>query len=38
MESSGRAFRDLAGRVNQLAALEADEVHLVVAGQAMRIK
>ena len=38
MESSGRAFRDLAGRVNQLAALEADEVHLAVAGQAMRIK
>jgi adenosylcobinamide kinase/adenosylcobinamide-phosphate guanylyltransferase len=38
MESSGRAFRDLAGRINQLAALESDEVHLVVAGQAMRIK
>lgn len=33
-----RAFRDIAGRVNRLAAEYADEVWLVVAGQPLRIK
>ncbi|MCS5695761.1 bifunctional adenosylcobinamide kinase/adenosylcobinamide-phosphate guanylyltransferase [Desulfofundulus thermocisternus] len=34
----GRAFRDLAGRVNQLLAREAEEVYLVVAGLPVEIK
>ncbi|HEY3322230.1 MAG TPA: bifunctional adenosylcobinamide kinase/adenosylcobinamide-phosphate guanylyltransferase [Planctomycetota bacterium] len=34
----GRAFRDLAGRANQLAASKATEVHLVVAGLALQLK
>ena len=33
-----RAFRDLAGRVNQQIAAEADEVHLVVSGLSLRLK
>jgi len=33
-----RAFRDVAGRVNQQIAAEADEVHLVVSGLPLRIK
>ena len=33
-----RVFRDIAGRVNCLAAQHADEVWLVVAGQPLRIK
>jgi adenosylcobinamide kinase/adenosylcobinamide-phosphate guanylyltransferase len=38
MDASARTFRDLAGWMNQQFAAEADEVHFVVAGQAMRIK
>ena len=34
----GRLFRDAAGRVNQLIAREADEVHFLVAGLAQRLK
>jgi adenosyl cobinamide kinase/adenosyl cobinamide phosphate guanylyltransferase len=34
----GRAFRDGAGVMNQRVAEAADEVHLVVAGRALRIK
>lgn len=37
-EPSVRAFRDLAGRVNQHIAAEADEVHLVVSGIPLRVK
>jgi adenosylcobinamide kinase/adenosylcobinamide-phosphate guanylyltransferase len=37
-EPSTRAFRDLAGRVNQLVAAEADEVHLAVSGLSLRLK
>lgn len=37
-EPSGRAFRDLAGRVNQQIAAGADEVHLVVTGISLRLK
>lgn len=33
-----RAFRDIAGRVNQLVAEHADEVVLVVCGQSLKIK
>jgi adenosylcobinamide kinase / adenosylcobinamide-phosphate guanylyltransferase len=33
-----RAFRDLAGRVNQQIAAGADEVHLVVSGLSLRLK
>jgi adenosylcobinamide kinase/adenosylcobinamide-phosphate guanylyltransferase len=38
MEPSARRFRDLAGRVNQRFAAAADEVYVVVAGIALRIK
>lgn len=34
----GRRFRDLQGRVNQMAAAAADEVQLIVCGLPMRIK
>jgi len=34
----GRAFRDIAGRVNQRVAGEAEEVYLLVAGLAQRLK
>jgi len=34
----GRAFRDIAGRVNQLIAREADEVYFMIAGIGMKIK
>lgn len=37
-EPSARAFRELAGRVNQHLAAEADEVHLVVSGIPLRVK
>lgn len=37
-EASARRFRELAGQVNQQMAAEADQVHLVVSGQPMRIK
>ncbi len=37
-EPATRAFRDLAGRVNQHIAAEADEVHLVVSGISLRLK
>ena len=37
-EAAARAFRDLAGQVNQLIAREADEVHFVVGGLAARLK
>ncbi len=37
-EPSVRAFRDLAGRVNQQIAVGADEVHLVVSGISLRLK
>jgi adenosylcobinamide kinase/adenosylcobinamide-phosphate guanylyltransferase len=37
-EPSARAFRDLAGRVNQQIAAGADEVHLVVSGLPLRLK
>ncbi|MGQ0812646.1 MAG: bifunctional adenosylcobinamide kinase/adenosylcobinamide-phosphate guanylyltransferase [Nitrospiraceae bacterium] len=33
-----RAFRELAGRVNQQVAAEADEVYAVMCGQALRLK
>ena len=38
MDAAARGFRDLAGSVNQQVAQEADEVHLVVSGLAVRIK
>jgi adenosylcobinamide kinase/adenosylcobinamide-phosphate guanylyltransferase len=33
-----RAFRDLAGRVNQQIAEAADEVYVVISGQSLRLK
>lgn len=33
-----RRFRDLAGKVNQLVAAEADEVYFVISGQSLRLK
>jgi adenosylcobinamide kinase/adenosylcobinamide-phosphate guanylyltransferase len=33
-----RAFRDLAGRVNQQMAAEADEVYLTISGLLLRLK
>ncbi len=38
VNASVRAFRDLAGRINQQVATEADEVYFVVSGQRLRIK
>lgn len=38
MEQAARAFRDVAGRVNQQIAAAADEVHLVVSGVPLRLK
>jgi adenosylcobinamide kinase/adenosylcobinamide-phosphate guanylyltransferase len=37
-DPSARAFRDLAGRVNQHIAAGADEAHLVVSGISLRLK
>jgi adenosylcobinamide kinase/adenosylcobinamide-phosphate guanylyltransferase len=37
-EPSVRAFRDLAGLVNQRISAEADDVHLVVSGMPLRLK
>ncbi len=37
-EPATRAFRDLAGRMNQQIAAGADEVHLVVSGISLRLK
>ncbi len=37
-EPATRAFRDLAGRVNQLIAAAADEVHMVASGIPLRLK
>lgn len=37
-EPHTRAFRDVAGRVNQQIAAEADEVYLVVSGLPLRLK
>lgn len=37
-DPSARAFRDVAGRVNQQIAAAADEVHLVVSGIPLRMK
>jgi adenosylcobinamide kinase/adenosylcobinamide-phosphate guanylyltransferase len=38
MSRSARAFRDVAGRVNQQIAEAADEVYLVISGQSLRLK
>ncbi len=35
---SARAFRDVAGRVNQQIAAAADEVYFVISGQSLKIK
>lgn len=35
---SARAFRDVAGRVNQQIAAAADEVYFVISGQSLRLK
>lgn len=35
---SARAFRDVAGRVNQRIAASADEVYFVISGQSLRLK
>ena len=37
-EQSVRTFRDVAGRVNQQIATEADEVHFVISGIPIRVK
>lgn len=37
-EPSARAFRDVAGRVNQQIAAAADEVHLIISGMPLRVK
>ena len=38
MSRAARRFRDVAGRVHQQIAMNADEVHFVVAGQTLRVK
>ena len=35
---AGRRFRDLTGKVHQQIATRADEVHFILAGQALRVK
>jgi adenosylcobinamide kinase / adenosylcobinamide-phosphate guanylyltransferase len=37
-DSASREFRDLAGRMNQLIAAEADEVYFLVSGLPLRLK
>ena len=37
-DSTSREFRDVAGRMNQLIAAEADEVHFLVSGLPLRLK
>lgn len=37
-DSVSREFRDVAGRMNQLVAAEADEVHFLVSGIPLRLK
>ncbi len=37
-DSVSREFRDLAGRMNQVVAAEADEVHFLVSGIPLRVK
>jgi adenosylcobinamide kinase/adenosylcobinamide-phosphate guanylyltransferase len=37
-DAGSRKFRDLAGRMNQLVAAEADEVHFLVSGLSLRLK
>ncbi len=37
-DSVSREFRDMAGRMNQLVAAEADEVHFLVSGIPLRLK
>ena len=37
-DAVSREFRDLAGRMNQLIAAEADEVHFLVSGLSLRLK
>jgi adenosylcobinamide kinase / adenosylcobinamide-phosphate guanylyltransferase len=38
MDAAARAFRDLAGKTNQLCARHADEVYFVVSGMPIQIK
>lgn len=38
VDRSSRTFRDLAGRINQQIAAEADEVYLVVSGLPLKLK
>ena len=38
MSRRARAFRDVAGRVNQQVAEAADEVYVVISGQSLRLK
>lgn len=38
VERAARAFRDVAGRVNQQIATEADQVHFVISGIPLRLK
>ncbi|MCP9462108.1 MAG: bifunctional adenosylcobinamide kinase/adenosylcobinamide-phosphate guanylyltransferase [Nitrospira sp.] len=38
VDRASRAFRDLAGRINQQIAAEADEVYLVVSGMPLKLK
>jgi adenosylcobinamide kinase / adenosylcobinamide-phosphate guanylyltransferase len=37
-DATSRQFRDLAGRMNQLVAAEADEVYMLVSGLPLRLK
>lgn len=37
-DAISRSFRDVAGRMNQLVAAEADEVYFLVSGLPLRLK